>query len=509
MSGSRDAPATEVDLSALLRQVCDIRCQPFAAESSKEGNDGASAPASASRLETREFLQGLLGEGAVLDERSDSGTEGWRVRAAKALMKAGALAFADDEAHEQSPGWTAVHFAAELGDLALVETLVEGGGLWNAVDALGYTPGDVAFSLNHARVYRYLLDEGVRQTMLLNVLARHEAVEEDEEVGIQMHDPTTVGPGPAAEYSTTTEAGHAHVTLTPAGQEELANSNKDFLRSKLRFLTSDASGKPERCLDEDGNMVMAAWETDIMRSSAAALAAPHQPDEPDDEGWSVLNVGFGLGIVDRLLQSHKPKKHVIIEPHPDALRMMEQTGWLLPSVDGIRPPGPVDGTLASPKEGVVIVPSTWQDAVADPSGPLSDSAFAKAWGHLDENTGATTDADLPLEPAEVLGPLDAVYFDTYSEDYGALRAFFEKLPSLLAAGPHARFGFFHGLAATNAFLYDVMTAVVELDLRELGFKVHWHHMAPGVTAEDWQGVRREYWSLDEYRLADVRWDEDA
>ena len=34
----------------------------------------------------------------------------------------------------------------------------------------------------------------------------------------------------------------------------------------------------------------------------------------------VLNVGFGLGLVDTAIQSNEPRSHTIIEAHPDVLR---------------------------------------------------------------------------------------------------------------------------------------------------------------------------------------------
>lgn len=46
------------------------------------------------------------------------------------------------------------------------------------------------------------------------------------------------------------------------------------------------------------------------------------------------------------------------------------------------------------------------------------------------------------------GGFDVVYTDTFSEDYSALKEFFEQLPDILD-GPEARFGFFNGLGATS------------------------------------------------------------
>lgn len=41
-------------------------------------------------------------------------------------------------------------------------------------------------------------------------------------------------------------------------------------------------------------------------------------------GGDVLNVGFGLGLVDSAIQSNKPRSHTIIEAHPDVLRKVVQ-----------------------------------------------------------------------------------------------------------------------------------------------------------------------------------------
>ena len=40
--------------------------------------------------------------------------------------------------------------------------------------------------------------------------------------------------------------------------------------------------------------------------------------------------------------------------------------------------------------------------------------------------------------------------------------------------------------------------VVEIDLREAGFKTEWEELK--VPTVDWEGVRRSYWTVDIYRL---------
>jgi protein arginine N-methyltransferase 2 len=84
---------------------------------------------------------------------------------ANGLVKAGAPLWYQ----EPDSGWTCLHIAANFGDLSLVKQLLDAGAIWNAgrlyiitlkfwislvsdistaVDASGFTPVDVALSLN-------------------------------------------------------------------------------------------------------------------------------------------------------------------------------------------------------------------------------------------------------------------------------------------------------------------------------------------------------------------------
>ena len=170
----------------------------------------------------------------------------------------------------------------------------------------------------------------------------------------------------------------------------------DFLASPLRFVVDDANADPkgkrrERCLDADDNMVMSGWEIDIMQKSAEALCQNRQ-------GLRVLNVGYGLGIIDDFFQEYKPSRHVIIEPHPDVVEFFKTK----PMANA---------------PGVELVQKRWEDALADPD----------------------------------LGEFDVIYADPFAQDYKDLKKLFDLLPNLLS-GPDARFSFFHGLAGTNRFL---------------------------------------------------------
>ena len=97
-----------------------------------------------------------------------------------------------------------------------------------------------------------------------------------------------------------------------------------------------------------------------------------------------LNVGFGMGLIDRALEAHKPKRHVIVEAHPQIYK--RALAW------------------SKDLNHVTVVHSMWQDV------KLQD-----------------------------LGPFDAVYFDTYEE---TVDEFMTLLPSIMA--PRGRFCFFNG-----------------------------------------------------------------
>lgn len=213
-------------------------------------------------------------------------------------------------------------------------------------------------------------------------------------------------------------------------------SNEEYLQSSLRF-------QDGRILDDANNGVMMAWETDLMRRTADRLA-PRM-------GLRVLNIGHGMGIIDTFFQETYPSAHHIIEAHPAIIARMHKDGW-------------------DKKEGVVIYEGRWQDIVPK----------------LMEEDGGML--------------FDAIYFDTFAEDYKALRDFFsDSVVGLL--DERGKLGFFNGLGADRQICYDVYGKVVEMDLFEAGFDTEWETLpVESLGEEEWQGVKRRYWTLREYRL---------
>ncbi|KAH7888753.1 hypothetical protein F5I97DRAFT_2004780 [Phlebopus sp. FC_14] len=335
------------------------------------------------------------------------------------LIDAGApLWFQDNE------GISPLHAAAYVGNDELVRLLIEEGAVWNAVDNLGDTAGDVALSLNNEACYTLIRDAGIRAELVLTLLASRPPLSQTPS-SLLIHDRDT-----------------SAVASTDA-----------FLASRLHF-TTDSNGQ-EICLLKlaDGGEVgvMMGWEREIMRKTVDELCLNHPKL---GEGLRILNVGFGLGIIDDMFQSisKSPSLHVIIEPHPDVLAHMKARGW-------------------HEKRGLKIMEGKWQDV-------LLNKEF------LD------------------LGKFDVVYTDTFAENYDELHKFFKCLPNLLD-GHSARFSFFNGLAATNTLFYDVYTRVSDCHLSEIELEVRWSDVdvdvSSGEEQERW-GETRKYFTQPIYRL---------
>jgi len=321
--------------------------------------------------------------------------------------------------YQNDEGMSCLHAAAYCQNTELVKYLIDNGAVWNAVDNLHITAGDIALSFNDAETYTIIRDAGIRSELLLSLLSSHEI------------------------------SGSSSTLILKGDDSTAAGSTDVFLSSKLRF-TKDEHGQ-DICMLKVGDEeigVMMGWERGIMEQTVQKLCQNHD----NTQSPKVLNVGFGLGIIDTLFQSlaNRPAQHVIIEPHPDVLQHMKEYGW-------------------HTVPGVKILEGKWQDLIAS-------------------------------EHILGVGGFDVIYFDTFSEDYGELRRFCEYLPNLLA-GPNSRFSFFHGLGATNPLFYDVYTHIAELHLADIGIDVEWFNVnvTPDMNENRW-GETRKYFTLPLYLL---------
>lgn len=200
--------------------------------------------------------------------------------------------------------------------------------------------------------------------------------------------------------------------------EQMA-AHKAYHQQRLTY-TNDG-----RLLDGNGNAVMMGWEEPIMREQAKTVTFSR---------GDILNVGFGMGIIDFYIQQRPPRTHWIIESHPDVQRKMIQDGWLkLPHVRCIF--------------------AKWQDVIY----------------HLPK--------------------FDGIYFDTWEEGPGN---FFKTLPNILKK--EGVFSFFNNITKEHIeegnkmdpFNYNILTDFMNIEFSQI--------QIPSIPDEDSQG--RMYWNPD-------------
>lgn len=325
-----------------------------------------------------------------------------------------------------------------------LKLLLQNGAIWNDLDKNDETPGCIAWRLGLKELYEIMVDAGVRAELLLNRLDGYEPLADDENEEEGKEGMAGVEDTEKVDGEAEAHAGHGEPNALLAEEAKTAPIEGELQPdvNSADYLRSDLTYTADRLLDADNNGVMMTWETEIMKRTADLLA-------PRSD-LRVLNIGHGMGIIDNFFQLKTPTTHHIIEAHPTVLAHMERTGW-------------------PDKPGVTVHEGKWQDVLPK----------------LIENGTM----------------FDAIYFDTFAEDYKALREFFsEFVIGLLDEG--GKWGFFNGLGADRQVCYDVYTKVVEMDLFEAGFDTEWATLeVPDLEKEgEWKGVRRRYWALEKYRL---------
>ncbi|KAI1356367.1 arginine N-methyltransferase 2 [Xylaria sp. FL0043] len=341
---------------------------------------------------------------------------------------------------------------------AVVQQLFLSGAIWNDVDSNNETPGCVAARLGQDDLYNLCVGAGMRAELLFGLLDGYEAlesdVEDEDEDGDEKGNGRTVDEG-------TRDQGDAPEDIILESDPDRAFSppQTDGTVTSAAYLRANLTYTDGKLVDDEQNGVMMAWETSIMRSSVDALL----PGLP--AGKRILNIGFGMGIIDTMFRETKPSRHHIIEAHPEVLKHIETS----PDCTFGK-----DWEANCPSEGAY-------------------KAHAGKWQEVVPKL---------LEQGELY---DAIYFDTFGEDYGQLRMFFtEYVPALLDEG--GIFSFFNGLGADRKVCYDVYTKVVEMHLTDAGLDIEWNELdvdMKGLEEEgkgEWHGVKRRYWTLDKYRL---------
>lgn len=264
-----------------------------------------------------------------------------------------------------------------------MKLLLENGAIWNDVDMNNETPGCLALRLGLKDLYAIMVDAGVRAEILLNRLDEYEMLSN----GQDSEETEGVEKSNGGDLNTAQENSS---DIQDAGADSISRpepDSDDYLRSSLTF-------HKDKIVDGLQNGVMMAWEADIMKRTADLLVPK--------AGLRVLNVGHGMGIIDRFIQEKSPSAHHIIEAHPQVLAQMRKDGWYA-------------------KSNVTIHEGKWQDVVPN---VIEQSVL-----------------------------FDAIYFDTFAEDYKALRDFFsDQIIGLLE--DRGKWSFFNGLGADRQICYD-------------------------------------------------------
>ena len=171
-----------------------------------------------------------------------------------------------------------------------VRLLLFNGAIWNDIDAADDTPGCIAFRAGPTSraVYELIVEAGVRAELLLARFAQLDSDDGDDDGDDNDDGPVDVNP-------------------------------QKYLASKLDYAD-------DKLLDQDSNGVMMAWESEIMLKSVELLL----PEDGAKKRRRVLNVGFGMGIVDTAFQRRidEDSEHYIVEAHPDVLDKMRKDGWM-------------------------------------------------------------------------------------------------------------------------------------------------------------------------------------
>ncbi|KAJ9653462.1 Arginine N-methyltransferase 2 [Neophaeococcomyces mojaviensis] len=322
-----------------------------------------------------------------------------------------------------------------------VRLLLESGAIWNQLNKNGETPGCVAYRLGLYDLYELMVDAGVRAEIILNRLDGYERLEDEEvEEGEPEENHRNDTQNTTAEGVDDDEVPTLIESATSMTADTSIGTYQDV--NNADYLASDLVLTRDKLLDEQQNGVMMAWESGIMKRSADLLLT-----KPE---MRILNIGAGMLIFDSFVQAHerKPAIHHIVEAHSDILTNMEAQGW-------------------NTKAGVTIHSGRWQEIL--PQLITENQTF------------------------------DAIYYDTFAETYSDFREFFtEYVIGLLEPG--GQWSFFNGMGADRQISYDVYQKVAEIDLLEAGFDVEWHDIDIPELETEWEGVKRKYWNVKQYRL---------
>ncbi|ODV65270.1 arginine methyltransferas-like protein [Hyphopichia burtonii NRRL Y-1933] len=394
------------------------------------------------------------------------------------------------EDDEESSNTTPLHLIASFmpGDASseelevideMVTILFEYGAGWCFTDINNETPGCILIrrNLKNTPIYQQIVDAGVRAELLLRKVSEfdmeviedtddlnHEQflsvkIEEDE----KKDDEDEKKDDEDEKKDDEDEKKEEEDEETEEKEQDVkVNDPSDPAYNQAAYLETKLEYRDDALITKDAkDGVMMSWETNLMQKGCDTLfqkGSYIEPNELDSE-INVLNIGFGMGIIDSMIQKEKPTKHYICEAHPDVLAKLKRDGWY-------------------EKPNVVILEGRWQDKLSD---LLSSGSIF----------------------------FNGIYYDTYSEHYQDMLELFDCIVGLLK--PHGVFSFFNGLGADRQVIYEVYKKLVELDLSNYGLNCKFTEVnVPDSQLKEssdksvWDDVKRSYWSCPIYYHPEVK-----
>jgi len=310
----------------------------------------------------------------------------------------------------ESTGENGLISAAKGNNFEVLKHLLKQGSPWNAIDREGKCCGNYAMELTpyNQEMVDYITNHAVQCELLLLALKQPSNVHEQ--------------------------------------------TNEKYLSENVRYTEKSL-------IDGEKDGVMMDWETPLMRVHASVLANGLEKrlgeNSGDDEAVRVLNVGYGMGIVDECLKEEIASKLTelgkqneieqhIIEAHPEVLNRLKNIDHNF-TVHGKR----------------------WQESIP--------------------------------EIIEKGVKYDCIFFDTYAEYDHDFYEFLEFLPKIL--NKSGSFSYFNGNCPDNIFFHGVACQIAKLKLAKLGLETDFLSVEIDVDDEKtWEEVKRRYWHRKEYFL---------
>ncbi|GAV28062.1 hypothetical protein PMKS-001530 [Pichia membranifaciens] len=341
--------------------------------------------------------------------------------------------------------------------LEMMEQLWLNGAGWCLLNTKNETPGCVLLrrGLHGTKYWESCVDSGVRAEVLLRKLNDPNVEFLDDPLSEDASDEEEEVPELIDETHENVNEGDMGVETSAERVQGMydgpAGATDTYLKTELEYKDDALVTK------ESSDGVMMQWEDGLMKAGSESLFK--SIEDPNDV--NILNIGFGMGIIDTMIQAKNPTRHYISEAHPDVLKKMKEDGWY-------------------EKPGVVILEGKWQDTLPE---LLTKGVF-----------------------------FDGIYYDTFSEHYeDMVNDLFDVVVGLLK--PTGTFSFFNGLGADRLVCYEVYKKVVDLDLSNYGLSVEFQTMKAPVTtlkenddSEDsvWKDIKRAYWRCPLYYHPEAR-----